>query len=81
MRKSEINTQYVIMKHAFFFLMILFIYFERGERREKELERNINVSLPLPGMCPEWELNQQPLGSEAGIQFTEPHQSGHEACF
>ena len=24
-----------------------------------------------PGMCPDWELNQQPLGSKAGIQSTE----------
>ena len=29
-----------------------------------------------PGMCPDWELNQQPLGSQAGIQSTEPHQPG-----
>ena len=45
------------------YFKILFIYFlERGERREKERERNINVQLPgdlahNPGMCPDWELN------------------------
>ena len=27
-----------------------------------------------PGMCPDWELNQQPFGSEAGTQSTQPHQ-------
>ena len=27
-----------------------------------------------PGMCPDWETSQQPLGSQAGTQSTEPHQ-------
>ena len=31
---------------------------------------------PSPGMCPEWELNQGPFGSQAGAQSTEPHQPG-----
>ena len=29
-----------------------------------------------PGMCPDWELNQRPFGSQAGTQSTEPHQPG-----
>ena len=29
-----------------------------------------------PGMCPDWESNQRPFGSQAGTQSTEPHQSG-----
>ena len=29
-----------------------------------------------PGMCPGWESNRQPFGSQAGIQSTEPHQPG-----
>ena len=29
-----------------------------------------------PGMCPDWELNLQPFGSQAGAQSTEPHQPG-----
>ena len=47
------------------FLKRDFIYLERGEGREKERERNINVWLLLvralacnPGMCPDWESNQ-----------------------
>ena len=56
------------------------------------LERNINVReiyqsaashMPPPrdlahnsGMCPDWELNQRPLDSQAGTQSTEPHQTG-----
>ena len=29
-----------------------------------------------PGMCPDWELNQQPFGSQASAQSSEPHQPG-----
>ena len=29
-----------------------------------------------PGMCPDWELNLRPFGSQAGAQPTEPHQAG-----
>ena len=70
-----------------YFFKILFISFYRGEEREKERERNINVWLPLsqpstgdlthnPGMYPDWELNWWPFGSQAGTQLTEPHQPG-----
>ena len=29
-----------------------------------------------PDMCPDWESNQQPFGSQASAQSTEPHQPG-----
>ena len=29
-----------------------------------------------PGLCPDWESNQRPFGSQAGTQSTEPHQPG-----
>ena len=29
-----------------------------------------------PGMSPDWESNQQPLGSQAVTQSSEPYQSG-----
>ena len=29
-----------------------------------------------PGMCPDWESNWQPFGSQDSTQFTEPHQPG-----
>ena len=66
--------------------------FEREEKGEKKRERNIEVQkkhqlaaslmcltgdLALnPGMCPDWELNQQPFSSQAGTQPTEPHKPG-----
>ena len=38
----------------------------------EDLDRN-------PGMCPDWEWNQQPFGWEAGAQSTEPHQPGQNS--
>ena len=52
----------------------------------KERERNINVWLTLmhliedlahnPGMCPDWESNQRPFGSQTLTQSPEPQQPG-----
>ena len=48
----------VVFNH-FFFKKILFILFlDRGEGKEKERERNIDVWLPL--MCPYWGPGLQP---------------------
>ena len=65
----------------------IYLSLERGNGREKERERNINVWLSLvhpptgnlahtPDMCPDWESNQRPFGLHAGAQSTEPHQLG-----
>ena len=45
-----------------FFLKILFVYLllERGEGREKERERNINVWLPLVHHPPNWGPGMRP---------------------
>ena len=59
---------------------------------KKERERNINVReihqsfasyMPPtrelahnPAMCPDWESNWQPFGSQSNTQSTEPHQPG-----
>ena len=68
------------------FFLIFYLFLEREEGREKEKARNINVWLPLAcpplgswpttGMCPDWELNQRPFGSQASAQSTEPYQPG-----
>ena len=31
---------------------------------------------PIPGLCPDWELNQRPFGLQASTQSTESHQPG-----
>ena len=66
-----------------------YLFLERWQGRENERERNINVqsvaSRTLPtgdldhnsGMCPDWESNQQPFGSQASAQSIGPHQPGH----
>ena len=34
-----------------------------------------------PGMCPDWESNWQPFGSQVDTQSTEPHQPGLDFTF
>ena len=67
-----------------------YLFTFRGGGREEEREGNINGqevhwlvasrSPPTgdlahnPGLCPDWELNWQPLGSQVSAQSTEPHQ-------
>ena len=64
-----------------------YLFLEREEGKEKLSERNthkwVASHMPPsedvaynPGMCPEWESNQQPFGSQASTQSTEPHQPG-----
>ena len=69
-------------KNTNYFLKVVFIFSER-ERREKEKERNVDVwephrlvasyMLPAgglacnPGMCPDWESNQQPFGFQPAL--------------
>ena len=64
------------MSFIFYFINL---FLERGEGKEKKRVRNMNVWLPLthpllgslshnPGMCPDWESNQQPFGLQAGTQ-------------
>ena len=56
----------------------------REERREGEkhqcvVARHTPPTRDLahnPGTCPDWESNQQPFGSQAGAQSTEPPQPG-----
>ena len=65
-----------------------FIFRERGREVEREGEKHqcvVASSTPLtgdlahnPGMCPDWELNQRPFGSQTGTQCTEPQQPGQD---
>ena len=78
---------YNLKYYYFFFVKISFILFlDRGEGREKEGEKHQCVvashTPPTgglahnPGMCPDWESNQRPFGSQAGTPSTESHQPG-----
>ena len=70
-----------------FFSKILFIYlfWEKGEEGRKRGKHQCVVASCVPrtgdlahnpGMGPDWESNQQPFGSQTGMQSTEPHQPG-----
>ena len=86
-RKALLAPFYFIIIIFLTCFKILFVFFflERGQG--KEGGRGTSVSGCLlhaptgdlacnPGMCPDWQLNQRPFGSQAGTQFTEPHQPG-----
>ena len=75
--------------HQFIYLFFkgyLFVFFlDRGEGREREGEKHqsiVAIRVPILGtwlatqMCPDWELNRQRFGSQAGTLSTEPHQPG-----
>ena len=81
---------------AFFFSFFkkrfyLFIFRERGKEGEREGEKHQCVVASLasptgdlarnPGMCPDWDSNQQPFGSQACAQSTELHQPGLSFVF
>ena len=59
-----------IWEPSFVFKDVIYLFLERGEGKERGRET-------FPGMCLDWELNQQPFGSQAGTQSTEPHQPGN----
>ena len=75
---------------AFYFIYLLikdfiYLFLERGgqEEREREIACVVASHAPPagdlalnPGMCPDWESNQQPFGSQASTQSTESHQPG-----
>ena len=71
----------------FIFLKILLIYFQtegKGGRKKGQKHQCVVASHvpPIgdlacnPGMCSDWEQNQQPVGSQASTQSTDPHQPG-----
>ena len=63
----------------------LYLFLERGREGEKHRCVVASHTPPTgdlacnPGMYPNWESNQQPFGSQALAQSTEPHQPGHVA--
>ena len=67
---------------SYFFKDFIHLFLERGRERESGGEKHqcvvashVSPTEDLarkPGRCPDWELNQQPLASQAGIQSTEP---------
>ena len=76
----------VLCLYSFFFKDFISLFFrvgKGGREGEKHLCVVSSHASPIrdpdhnPGMCPTWELNQRPLGSQGSIQSTGPHQPGH----
>ena len=73
----------------FYFLLRFYLFIFR--RREREGEKHqcvVDSRTPPtgdlardPGMCPDWELNQQPFALWADAQSTEPHKPGQFSSF
>ena len=66
-----------------FFKDFIHLFLERGKGGRKRGKHQCVVASHTPptgdlacnpGMCPDWESNQQPFGSQASSQCTEPHQ-------
>ena len=84
LEKQTILGKVDIWNKLFFFRFYLFIFRERRKEGEREGEKYqcVVASCPPPtvdlacnpGMCPGWELNRQPFGSQARAQSTGPHQ-------
>ena len=80
------NCNSIINKYIKKIKDYLFIFRERGREGEREGEKPQCLVAPdtpppgglahNPGMCPAWESNQQPFGSQASTQSPEPHQPG-----
>ena len=87
--KGIYKVSFVSKTSFFFFLDFIYSFTERWEEMEKEGDKHQSVVAPWvtptggqacnPGMCPDWESNQQPFGSwvpQASTQSIEPHHPG-----
>ena len=67
-----------LVKILFFFLRFYLFNLREGQEGEKHQCVFASCESPTgdlthnPGMCPDWESNQWPFGSQAGTQSTEP---------
>ena len=69
---------YVHLKKDF-----IYLFLDRGEKEGEEHQCVVASHAPLtgdlarnPGMCPDWEMNRGPFGSQASAQSTGPHLPG-----
>ena len=82
MRSLRFLLLYFFFKKRFYLFIVRERRRERGRDGEKHQCAVASCTPPTgdlacnPGMCPDWELNRQPLGSQASAQSTEPHQPG-----
>ena len=85
------GISFLLIFLCFFKRFYLFIFREGGKEGERKGEKHqcvvasctqlTEALVPNPGISPDWESNQQPFGSQAGTQSTEPHQPGQFVAF
>ena len=78
----------LIFNSSYFFKDFIYLFLERGKEGEREGEKHqcvvashVSPTGDLahnPGMCPDWESNRWPFGSQARTQSTNPHQPGQK---
>ena len=80
------NQKYVYI-YIYLFKDFIYLFLDKGGEREKERESKKSALVASrmppaadlarnPDMCPDWELNHQPFGSQASAQSAEPHPPG-----
>ena len=88
--KAKHTTQGKLFCIIFFKRFYLFFREKRSEgEREGKKQCMVASHTPPngdlacnPGLCPDWESNQWPFGSQASTHSTEPHQPGmHDVLF
>ena len=86
-KNEKYNYHMTQQLHFCFFKGLIYLFFrQRGREGERGGEKHQCVIASCtpptgdlaqnPSMCPDWESNQRPFGSQAGTQPTEPHQPG-----
>ena len=82
MAKPEVNIEGKQIFFKRFYLFIFRLRWREGEKHQYVVASHTpHTRDPAcnPGMCPDWESNQLPFGSQASTQSTEPQQTGQKA--
>ena len=82
----SINFSISLSMSDFFKIIFIHLFIFREGKGERDGEKHqcvVASHVPPtgdlacnPGMCPDWESNWRPFGSQANTQSTEPHQPG-----
>ena len=74
------HISFLAPPYSILFKKDFYLFLERREGRKRERSTKVWMPLMHPPlrtcMCPDWELNWRPFGSQAGTQHSEPHQPG-----
>ena len=76
--KKNVLAKLSKLKFFFYFIHLFLERQEGRETREEEKDQSVASHAPAtgdhvcnPAMCPDWESNQQPFGSQTGTQSSQ----------